>query len=126
MSRKARIGGGSMVRFDDVLRLKGDGGVVAQGPLDPQDEELLELCAWVFQRSDDDAAATEMTTTGGHLEFPSGPPPKWKMVLGKVGNADLQPGDAFAVAVALMKIRGNQRVVWWGHPITLVSGKEAA
>jgi hypothetical protein len=116
-----------MLRFDDVLRLIGDGGVIGQGPLDPQDEELLELCAWVFQRSDSDAAATEMTTTGGHLEFPTGPPPKWRMELGRVGDGDLQPGDAFAVAVALTRNReGRQRVAWWGHPVRLVTGKAAA
>jgi hypothetical protein len=115
-----------MVRFDDVLRLTGDGGVDAKGPIDPN-EEMVELCAWVFQRGDDDAAATEMSTTGGHLEFPSGPPRKWRMLLGRVGDVDLQPGEAFAVAVALMKNRaGKQRIVWWGHPLTLEEGKAAA
>jgi hypothetical protein len=109
-----------MVRFDDVLGLTGDGGVDAQGPLDPPNETLVELCAWVFQRGDDDAAATEMTTTGGKLQSPVGSPPKWRMRLEKVGNVDLQPGDAFAVAVALMKNgAGKQRIVWWGHPVTL-------
>jgi hypothetical protein len=115
-----------MVRFDDVLTLTGDGGVDAQGPLDPPNEEVLELCAWVFQRSDTDSAATEMSTTGGHLESLPGPPPKWRMVLGKVGDTELVEGDAFAVAVALMRNRdGNQRVVWWGHPVTLVGAYAA-
>jgi hypothetical protein len=115
-----------MVRFDDVLRLAGDGSVDAQGPLDGPNEEMLELCAWVFQRSGTDAAATEMSTTGGHLEFPPGPPPKWRMVLGKVGDADLVEGDAFAIAVALLKQDGNQRVVWRGHPVTLVGAATQA
>ena len=110
-----------MVRFDDILQLMDDGRVDAQGPLDPASEEMVELCAWVFQRSDTDAAVTEMSTTGGRLEFPTGPPPKWRMVLAKVGDVDLLEGDAFAVAVALLKNRGDghQRVVWWGHPVKL-------
>jgi hypothetical protein len=116
-----------MVRFDDTMELTADSGVIAQGPIDPATETMLELCAWVFQRGDDDAAATEMSTTGGQLKFPPGPPPKWQMKLGKVGNADLQPGDAFAVAVALLTNEaGRQRVVWWGHPVTLVGGQAAA
>lgn len=116
-----------MVRFDDVLRLTGiDGGVDARGPLDPN-ETMLELCAWVFQRRDDDAAATEMSTTGGEIEFPPGDPRKWRMVLSKVGNATLAEGEAFAVAVALMKnADGNQRIVWWGHPVTLIGASAAA
>jgi hypothetical protein len=116
-----------MVRFDDELQLSGDGAVDARGQLDPTSEEMLELCAWVFQRGDTDAAATEMSTTGGHLEFPPGPPPKWRMELGRVGDAKLAEGDAFAIAVALMRNReGNQRVVWWGHPVTLVGAATQA
>ena len=60
-------------------------------------------CAWVFQRGGADAAATEMSTTGGRLEFPTEPAPKWRMLLGKVGDHEVQEGEAFAVAVALMR-----------------------
>ena len=121
-----------MIRFDEELELAGNGGVDAHGPLDPlsglpPDQQLVELCAWVFQRGGADAAATEMSTTGGRLEFPTGPAPKWRMLLGKVGDHEVQKGEAFAVAVALMRNHaGEQRIVWWGHPVTLVPGSVAA
>lgn len=109
------------VRFDEKLKLRADGGVDAKGPLDPN-EEMLELCAWVFQeKNPGDAAATEMTTTSPEAVF-SGLPPKWSLRLDKLdGSARLRPGPAFAVAVALMKKGRNKDVVWWGHPITLTS-----
>ncbi len=112
-----------MVRFDEDLSLTGGGGVDAQGPLD-ENEEMVELCAWVFQdQGGDQAAATEMTTTGGKLEIlpaQSQQSRKWKLPLAKVGNFDLRSGPAFAVAVALMTDpQDKQKVVWWGHPVRL-------
>lgn len=137
-----------MVRFDEVLDLLDGGEVDARGPLDSSKEKMVELCAWVFSRGDNDAAATEMTTTGRSLEFVTekgeiiSPQPqavisvqnrpdiaKWRLVLGKVpgDGADLQGGDAFAVAVALMQIKDDkQRVVWWGHPVELRTRPAAA
>ena len=126
-----------MVKFDDVLQLKKEGVVVvdATGPLDPSQEEMVELCAWVFQRGKEDAAATEMTTgdhhettAGHHLEVFKDPDGQdhWKLRLRQVGNEPLVPGDAFGVAVAMMKMKNQsdqQRVVWWGHPVKLVAAQ---
>jgi hypothetical protein len=107
------------VRFDDLLHLS-TAGVVAEGPVDPG-ETVVEMCAWVFQRGENDAAATEMTTTGGKLVLSPG---RWKLPLAKVGQFDVVPGQAFAVAVALMKdADGKQRVVWWGHPVDLEASR---
>ena len=126
-----------MVKFDDVLQLKKESVVVveATGPLNPSEEEMVELCAWVFQRGEEDAAATEMTTgdhhetpAGNHLEFFKDPDGKdhWKLPLRQVGNEPLVAGDAFGVAVAMMKMKNQsdqQRVVWWGHPVKLAAAQ---
>ena len=127
-----------MLRFDDVLTLKNPGtehGTVvldATGPLDRSEEEMIELCAWVFQRGENDAAATEMTTGhdhetagGDHLQVFTDEhgQDRWKLSLRQVGDEPLQAGDAFGVAVAMMRLRNDadqQRVVWWGHPLKLV------
>jgi hypothetical protein len=128
-----------MLRFDDVLTLNsgpvtnGEAALDATGPLDLSDEEMIELCAWVFQRGeDDDAAATEMTTGadhhtagGTHLDVftDSAGRARWKLALRQVGDKPLEAGDAFGVAVAMMKAKNEgdkQRVIWWGHPIKLV------
>ena len=128
-----------MVKFDEVLTVGGDGVVVASGPFDPAAETIVELCAWVYQRDPDDhgndVAATEMTDHHGHHAVPHGksklvarPDPggdphkgHWRLPVGRVGHGELQPGEAFAVAVAMVeeKPRGNQRVIWWGHPVEL-------
>ena len=129
-----------MLRFDDVLELKnvpveeGEAVIDAMGPLDPSEEVMIELCAWVFQRGEHDAAATEMTTGGahhetahgGHIEFFEGADGqnRWKLPLRQVGDKPLEPGDAFGVAVAMMRMPNEgdqQRVVWWGHPLTLTA-----
>jgi len=47
---------------------------------------------------------------------------KWTLPLAKVGDELLAAGDAFAVAVAMIRESGNQRVVWWGHPVRLEAG----
>ena len=121
-----------MVKFDEVLEIPEDGevAVVATGPVDSSKEEIVDLCAWVFQRGDDDAeradndaAATEMTHHGHHLVHGEGElqvkENKWTLRLASVGEGNLSAGDAFAVAVAMIKEGGKQRVVWWGHPVTL-------
>ena len=113
-----------MLRFHDVLDVDADGAVMATGPRDSTTEEIVELCAWVFQRGDHDAAATEMTHDGHHLLLGEGElevmSDKWRLPLGKIGgDAALVSGDAFAVAVAMLKEGGKQRVVWWGHPVKL-------
>src|SRR5687767_5502025 len=108
-----------MLRFHDVLHVRPDGTVEASGPREPTDE-IVDLCAWVFQRGDHDAAATEMTHAadeGHHLLVGDGElellEDKWRLPLGPVGrDAILEPGDAFAVAVAMFKENGKQRVVW--------------
>jgi hypothetical protein len=127
-----------MLRFDDVLELKkapvevGKPVIDAMGPLDGSEEHMIELCAWIFQRGEHDAAATEMTTGegqhetahGDHVEFFEGADgrPRWKLPLRQVGNEPLEAGDAFGVAVAMLRMTNEddqQRVVWWGHPLTL-------
>jgi hypothetical protein len=119
-----------MLKFDDVLKLEGDGKVVAQGPVDPKNEHIIELCAWVFQRRSSDAAATEMGTLhGGHHGGPGGNhvkivhengQDKWRLELGQVGDEKLDAGDAFGVAVAITHNEDDQQtVVWWGHPLEL-------
>jgi hypothetical protein len=134
MSPDGSIGGRSMLRFDDVLELTNDGTVAldATGPLDRSNEEMVEICAWVFQRGDEDAAATEMTTgkdhatAGGshlHVFTDADGRDRWKLSLRQVGDTPLKAGDAFGVAVAMLKSHqegDKQRVIWWGHPITLV------
>ena len=58
-----------MLRFHDVQELgnAGDDAVmVARGPFDAAEEQVIEICVWVFQRGDNDAAATEMTTGDHH------------------------------------------------------------
>lgn len=118
-----------MLRFHDVLEVQSDGLVVATGPREATDE-IVDLCAWVFQRGDDDAASTEMTHGGKHLLHAAGDleilDDGWRLRLGMVGGKKLVAGDAFAVAVALLKERGKQRVVWWGHPVKLEPAGTAA
>ena len=127
-----------MLRFDDVLELKpqpvkkGEFVIDAMGPLDRSEEDMIELCAWIFQRGDHDAAATEMTTGhdhetahGEHLEFSkdSHGRDRWTLPLRQVGDKPLEVGDAFGVAVAMMRMKkqkDQQRVIWWGHPVTLI------
>jgi hypothetical protein len=127
-----------MLRFDDVLELKqapvnkGEPVIDAMGPMDGPEEHMIELCAWIFQRGEHDAAATEMTTGGDHhetahgdhVEFFQGADgrDRWKLPLRQVGDEPLKAGDAFGVAVAMLKMTNEgdeQRVVWWGHPLTL-------
>jgi hypothetical protein len=124
-----------MVKFKDKLKVNGDGRVIAKGPFDPDSEEIIELCAWVFQRDGSkDAAVTEMThkdehgnhhTLTGEGELKTNLVRKeWSMKLAKVGKEPMKPGqDAFAVAVAMIedKKTGDQQVIWWGHPVELVA-----
>jgi hypothetical protein len=113
------------LRFDDNLQLQGGGGVMACGPRDANDN-IEELCAWVYQRQhDNDAAATEMTTTGGKLSQPNNPP-RWEMQLGKVpANAPGAPnlGNGFAIALAVALIRdtttNDRRVASWSQTVML-------
>jgi hypothetical protein len=127
-----------MLKFDDELIVQTDGSVEAMGPVDLEKEEVVELCAWVFQRRDKkDAAVTEMATPEGHphgrgsgTDLKVVPDKngkgKWKLPLGKVGQGPekLEAGEAFGVAVAMTKKKGTdeQVVVWWGHPLELVQG----
>jgi len=113
------------VKFEETLRLTGGGKVMAVGPRD-KDDNILELCAWVYQRSGaDDAAATEMTTTGGKLKQPDGHNPRWEMELAKVpedGQLELEPGWAHAVAVALiLDGAGHTGVFVWGETVMLTT-----
>ena len=113
------------VKFDDTLQLTGGGNVMAAGPRDESDD-IKELCAWVYQRQgSNDAAATEMSTTGGKLRQPDAHNPKWEMELGKVpeaGQLELEPGWAHAEAVALIQDgTGNTRVFVWGETVMLTT-----
>jgi len=132
-----------MVKFEDELTVK-DGMVIATGPFDPSKEEIVELCAWVFQRDDDDRndlAATEMTDHHhpdhpllrqgeGELTFFEDPRGShhWRLPVARVGDGDVKPGkEAFAVAVAMIKEKQNnrQRVIWWGHPVMMKAAPTA-
>ena len=112
-------------RFDDSIPFFGN-EVIAIGPLHPS-ETVDEVCAWVFQRSGhNDAAATEMTTNRPdpahpHDHFQQIPGVRWLLPMGKISDRTaFVPGQAFAVAVALMTDSdGNQRVTWWGQPVDL-------
>jgi hypothetical protein len=125
-----------MVKFDEELTVEDSGVVVASGPFDPANEEIIELCAWVFQRDADDAAndvaATEMTDHhGNHHHLLKGDGEltiegnHWRLPIARVGQGDLRPGEAFAVAVAMIKEKGKQRVIWWGHPVMLKAAATA-
>jgi hypothetical protein len=114
-------------RFDDTLTFKVDEDpelceYIAMGPVGATDT-VKELCAWVYQRNgENDAAATEMTTTetgkGKLIAVPGSG--RWQLPLGKISDCDFQSGAAFAVAVALMvDANRKERVVWWGQPIDL-------
>jgi hypothetical protein len=126
-----------MVKFDDELKIE-NGVVIARGPFDPDNEQIVELCAWVFQRDPkgdgNDVAATEMTEHHGNthrllrhadheLTFETDEQdnkPRWRLPIGRVADGDLQVGKVtFAVAVAMIKEQGQQRVIWWGHPVEL-------
>jgi len=51
---------------------------------------------------------------------------RWLLPLKRISNAEFEPGQAFAVAVALvvdMNAPNNQRVVWWGQPVDLFESK---
>lgn len=111
------------VKFNETLRLTGGGNVMAVGPRDKSDD-IKEICAWVYQRrGSDDAAATEMTTTGGKLKQPDANNPRWEMELGKVpedSQLELEPGWAHAVAVALIEDgTGSTGVFVWGETVML-------
>lgn len=113
-----------MVKFDDVLKVDGDGKVVAGGPVDTAKETIVDLCAWVYQRGDKDAAATEMHIHDHHAPGEGEllvADDHWSMTLARVGDERLKPGDAFAVAVAMIGEKGKQEVIWWGHPVKLES-----
>jgi hypothetical protein len=128
-------------RFDDVIAFDG-AKVIAVGPVGAG-ETIKEVCAWVYQSTDDrqqDAAATEMTTNsvmgeGRELfrqtlgSLAAGTPRRWLLPLNKLvdpNTPDTRPfvgsKPAFAVAVALVRdAQDRDRVIWWGHPIMLVS-----
>ena len=130
-----------MLRFHDLQELgnAGDDAVmVARGPFDAVEEQIIEICVWVFQRGDNDAAATEMTTGDAHhpghddhVKFDKDDKgrDRWNMPLRQVGTVPLTAGDAFGVAVAMLKMKSEddaQRVVWWGHPLKLNDPSGAA
>ena len=117
-------------RFDDLIPYYGD-QVVAIGPLHPGDR-IKEVCAWVFQASEDramDAAATEMTTNKAEpVNFQQVDGKRWLLALRKIESAaSFRPGRAFSVAVALVvdtTSPTNERVVWWGQPVELFESRK--
>ena len=114
-------------RFDDSLPYF-DRTVVAIGPLHPT-EMVKELCAWVYQPTENrmnDAAATETTYHPGgapsYSSFQQVDGKRWSLITQRVGDARFRPGRAFAVAIALMvglDAPNEERVVWWGQPVDL-------
>jgi hypothetical protein len=112
-------------RFDDLVPFDGE-TVIAIGPLHPT-EKVVEVCAWIYQERNGNgrgyAAATEMTTDPAGAEgFQQIEGNRWLLPLKQVSDAGLQPGRAFAVAVALVgnwPTPNGQRVVWWGQPIDI-------
>jgi hypothetical protein len=120
-------------RFDDRIAFDGT-RVIALGPLDDV-EKIKEVCAWVYQSSDDrqkDAAATEMTTNrapGEGRAFFRQTSGRWLLELTKLEDdtTTFEAGVAFAVAVALITDpNGRNRVLWWGHPVVLVDSSSYA
>jgi hypothetical protein len=111
-----------MLRFDDTIAFDGT-DVVALGPIDAIDA-IREVCAWVYQPTagrQQDAAATEMTTSAEGLQGFRQTTSRWVLRLNQVGALPVAEGPAFAVAVALLRdTSSNERVVWWGHPVVLV------
>jgi hypothetical protein len=114
--------------------------VIAIGPLHT-DDEIKEVCAWIYQPTSvqgRDAAATEMhfghdhdhnqagSITGPAPPFQQDPGARWLLRLKRNSKATFKPGQAFAVAVALIFDRNapdNERVVWWGQPVELFEDK---
>jgi hypothetical protein len=132
-----------MVKFEDELTVE-NGVVIARGPFDPDNEKIIELCAWVFQRDahgdGNDVAATEMTehhenthhllrNADDELKFEDKDDKgkhHWRLPIVGVGQGGLKTGkEAFAVAVAMIEEKGKQRVIWWGHPVMLKDGATA-
>ena len=86
---------GQLLHLGVALAQECDGGVVvASGPVNSEKEEIVELCAWVFQRGATDAAVTEMThqdehgnhhslTGNGELKVDGD---TWEMALARVGH----------------------------------------
>lgn len=119
-----------MLRFHDVQELGNagkDAVMVARGPFDAAEERIIELCVWVFQRGENDAAATEMTTGHAHddhvtFDKDDRGRDRWNMPLRQVGDFPLTGGEAFGVAIAMLEMKKEddaQRVIWWGHPLKL-------
>jgi hypothetical protein len=139
--------------FDRFLVLNSDGRVMGRGPLDPDVEDVLELCAWVVQRYAGteaehvgcDAAATEMALPrlpGDRLVVTpgtGGQPGSWEMRLEQVEKQPQPPpppremtplvlGPAFAIAMAKAYTKGDPRkevVEMWAEPVTLVEPGQA-
>lgn len=118
------------MRFHDVQELGNagkDAVMVARGPFDAAEERIIELCVWVFQRGENDAAATEMTTGHAHddhvtFDKDDRGRDRWNMPLRQVGDFPLTGGEAFGVAIAMLEMKKEddaQRVIWWGHPLKL-------
>jgi hypothetical protein len=115
-------------RFDDWLPFFGD-RVVAVGPMG-SNEKIKEVCAWVFQpQGASEAAATEMTTNKAEpVTFQQIDGRRWLLVLGRISESEFSEGRAFAVGVALMNDldTGDERVMWWGHPVELFEDRKSA
>ena len=116
------------IKFFDELTWSGAPSVKkktfvdAGGPI-TGGETIQEVCAWVYQRSGgNEAAATEMTTTPeGKNQFDDSVAGRWKLRLTQISDTGFRDAPAFAVAMALLlDASGNERVVWWGHPIELI------
>jgi len=114
--------------FDDeqVLRQAAPRGVDGKGPLEG-DADVKEMCIWFVQHRDDgDAAATEMTTSvegrDAFAQTPLGQPNReWTLPTGTISGESLEPGPAFALAIALVRddATGDEKVRLWGQTVVL-------
>jgi hypothetical protein len=133
-------------KLDVVLLKDGQIGVTATGPK-AREENIKEICVWVFQRNGaNDAAATEMTTVAPKALDQRRT--KWTLQIGKIDSGidvPFQTGPAIGLAIALIETpkkdeagepeldeAGNpkvlQRVLLWSQSIDLkdtVGGAEA-
>jgi hypothetical protein len=125
---------GKFFEILDLLKYEENGTQVieinASGPK-KADEDIKEICVWVFQRRGlNDAAATEMTTVPEGKEAFKPEKDRWTLPIGKIQSKyGFEAGPAIALAVALIdmpvkdpksgKEQIAQKVLLWSQSIDL-------
>jgi hypothetical protein len=112
----------------DYRLVDGKVHISAGGPK-AKDDNIKEICVWIFQRSgDDDAAATEMTTIHPEAFDPHPTETSWSLEIGQIKDKEeamtkeipFHPGAAVALAVALVefpkKTDAGEAVLEGGQP----------